>query len=482
VKTTRIPNPRHLLAPLLAAFVALAPAVPARGAANFYVRGAGYGHGVGMSQYGAYGYALHGEDYRFILAHYYTGTSLGSVDPSRTVTVLLATGGAAFSGASRAGDKKLDPATTYEVHALANGQLSLGAHSGRLAGHFDAPLKVTGPGPLTVPRLGPYRGSLEFLPDGSGRVETINAVGLDDYVRGVVAAEMPSGWSMQALEAQAVAARTYAITTDSGGSAYNQYADTRSQVYDGVRAETPRSDAAVAATRGQVVTYGGDPAVTYFFSSSGGHTENNENAFLGSTPEPWLRGVPDPYDAAGANPDHRWRVELTAGRAASKLGRLVEGTFVGISAIVHGVSPRIITADVVGSAGSRTVTGPELEQRLGLISTWATFTTITTVAGAPGSGAGAEGGGGGAVVAEKTMLASLVGALLAHAAASPNLAGTVFPAARGARIAVQRRQNGSWRTIVHARLAGGGGYAVHLTRRGVYRIVYEGLDGPAVTF
>jgi len=431
---------------ILAALGSLVLAGPAPAASELFVRGAGYGHGVGMSQYGAYGYALHGKDYRFILAHYYAGTSLATVDPDQIVTVLLATRGAAFRGATRAdGKTKLSSATTYDVQGLANGRLGLVTGAGKRVGSFAAPLKVTGPRPLTVPRLGPYRGALEFVPGRSGRVETINAVGLDDYVSGVVAAEMPSEWSMQALEAQAVAARTYAITTDAGGAAFDQYSDTRSQEYGGVDAETPRSDAAVAATRGQVVTYHGTPAVTYFFSSSGGYTENIENVWPGSTPDPWLRAVPDPYDAAGGNPNHRWLVRLTAARAGSKLGSLVRGSFIGVRVLAHGVSPRIISADVVGSLGSTMATGAELEGLLGLDSTWATFTTITTVA--------------------RRHL----------------LAGSVFPAATGTRIAVQERRAGAWRTILHARLGSGGGYSVHPSRLGVYRIVYDGLAGPAVT-
>ena len=74
------------------------------------------------------------------------------------------------------------------------------------------------------------------------------------------------------------------------------YSDTRSQVYLGVAAETAQTNAAVAATAGQIVTYDGQPAITYYFASSGGMTENIENSFLGAAPEPWLRGVPDPYE------------------------------------------------------------------------------------------------------------------------------------------------------------------------------------------
>jgi stage II sporulation protein D len=476
-RLTRIACGRHLTAALLAAFASLALAVPAVAATEMFVRGAGYGHGVGMSQYGAYGYALHGKDYRSILAHYYTGTSLGTVDPNQLVTVLIATGQAAFTGATRAGGRALKPTSTYEVQALADGRLRLSVEGGKPVGSFDAPLTATGPGPLTVPRLGPYRGALEFLPTGSGRVETVDAVGLDDYVRGVVAAEMPSAWPTQALEAQAVAARTYAITTDAGGSAFEQYSDTRSQVYGGVKAESPRTDAAVAATRGQVVTYGGQPAVTYFFSSSGGHTENNENVWPGSAPEPWLRGVRDPYDGAGHNPYHRWLIVLGGARAASKLHSLLDGDLVGIAVLGRGVSPRITDAEVVGTAGTRAVTGTELEQLLGLYSTSASFTTITTVArrhvmGPPSAKAAA---------AEMAMPLSLMGLLLARVAPLPELAGTVYPGPTGAPIAVQEYETGAWRTIRHARLAGGGSYTVQPPGSGTYRIVYHGFDGPSVT-
>ena len=112
---------------------------------------------------------------------------------------------------------------------------------------------------------------------GAFGLSTINVVGLDDYVRGVVSRESPASWPLEALKAQAVAARTYAITTSKGGDGFDQYADTRSQVYGGVGAETASTDQAVAETAGQVVTYEGAPVVTYFFSTSGGRTEDVEN-------------------------------------------------------------------------------------------------------------------------------------------------------------------------------------------------------------
>ena len=361
---------------------ALVLAGPAAAASTLYISGGGDGHGVGMSQYGAYGYALNGWNYQQILAHYYTGTALAQTSPSQTVRVLLGSGSAAFAGATQAAGKQLDPSLTYDVVPLKSGQLSLVNQSThKLLGKFSAPLTATGPGPLSVAGLGAYRGALEFRPNGTKGVYTVDVVGLDDYVRGVISAEMPSTWSAEALKAQAVAARTYAITTDVAGTFYNLYPDTRSQMYRGVSAETPATDAAVAATSGQVVTYDGAPATTYFFASSGGHTENIEDAWPGASAAPWLRGVDDPYDGAGGDPYHHWTRRLAVTGAGKRLGKLVKGKLVGIRVTQRGVSPRIVSAVVIGSAGSTTVTGAQLQGAFGLLSTWASFTTISAAAG-----------------------------------------------------------------------------------------------------
>ena len=182
-------------------------------------------------------------------------------------------------------------------------------------------------------------------------MNAINAVSLEDYVAGVVSRESPSSWPLEALKAQAVAARTYAVTTSKAGAGFDQYADTRSQVYGGVAAETASTNQAVAATRGQVVTYEGEPVVTFFFSTSGGRTENVENTNLGTAPKPWLKSVADPYD--GVSPKHRWgpiKLTLRAGRRASSSG-LVKGRFKGIKVVRRGRSPRIVSADIVGTGG-----------------------------------------------------------------------------------------------------------------------------------
>lgn len=452
------------------AFAASTPAT------TLYVSGGGYGHGIGMSQYGAYGYALHGWTYQQILAHYYTGTALGKTNSAQTVRVLLGSGTAAFAGATHIGNKSLNPSLTYDVVPLANGSLKIvNQSSGKAVGTFSAPLTAVGPSPLSLAGLGAYRGSLEFRPNGSGGIYTVNVVGLDDYVQGVVAAEMPSTWSAQALDAQAVAARTYAITTDVSGGFYNLYPDTRSQMYRGVAAETAATDAAVAATSGQIVTYNGAPAVTYFFASSGGYTENVEDAWPGATPDPWLRGVSDPYDGAGGDPYHHWTRQMSLATAAKDLGKLVKGKLVGIKVTKSGASPRIMSANVIGTGGTVSVSGSQLEGAFGLLSTWAAFTTISssvspTPAAAP------------RIVSNNLaeVLSQVKRAFGQMANATQTLSGAVFPAGKGTHATLEVRAGGRWHRSGVVELGGSGRYSVRLAFAGVYRVEYRGLAGPSV--
>jgi stage II sporulation protein D len=460
----------------LALAACLLAAVPAQGAARFTIRGAGFGHGVGMSQYGAMGYAEHGAAYDTILAHYYTDTALGTTDPGRTIRVLLqSTTTARFSGAVAAGGRRLSPAKTYAARAR-GGQVDLLNPKGKRLATLPAPLQVTGAnGAVTLGGRagnghvnGAYRGALDISPDPLGGVDVVNAIGLEDYVRGVVAWESPSSWPAEALKAQAVAARTYAITTRRSGS-FDEYPDTRSQMYGGVAAETASTDAAVAATRGQVVTYDGAPVVTYFFSTSGGRTENIENTTLGTTPEPWLKSVPDPYDSV--SPRHTWApVQLSLRTARSRLAGLVKGAFRGVQVIRRGRSPRIVTADVIGTRGRTRVSGATLRARLGLFDTWAYFTTIGVHAApapeiAPTPQPTGDGTG---------------GAATSRLRAVATLTGTVLPAHPGAAVQAQLRSSGRWVTVASGTVRRGGSYRVPIAKRGIYRIVYWGDAGSAI--
>jgi stage II sporulation protein D len=459
---------RLILLTLTAALVA-APAADAA-KKRFTIRGAGFGHGVGMSQYGAYGYAQHGVTYDRILAHYYKGTELGTA-PTSTVRVLLqSTGTASFSGAARAATRRLSPGKTYRVQRYGSSQVALIGPSGKRLGVYSAPLQV-GPGGGSVLRLGGagrYRGNLEFRPDLFAGINAINAVSLDDYVAGVVPRESPSSWPADALKAQAVAARTYAVTTSKAGAGFDQYADTRSQVYGGVAAETEPTNAAVAATSGQVVTYDGQPVVTYYFSTSGGRTENVENTNLGTEPKPWLKSVKDPYD--GVSPRHRWGpIRMSPATAGARLSGLVKGRFKGIRVTKRGRSPRIVTAYVIGTGGRTKVSGATLRARFGLYDTWAYFTSIGTRKKPPPAASDPGSGG------TKPPKA---------AAAGPRprsvLTGTVYPERTGAEVQIQLREAGAWRTVTSTIVRRGGRYSAAVARAGTYRAIFSGDAGPSV--
>ena len=461
----------------LAAVPATAPA-----ASRFVIRGAGFGHGVGMSQYGAYGFALHGVGYRDILAHYYTGTAIGTM-PSREIRVLLQSprGNASFSGADRAGDRRLDPARTYLARGRGDVVDLLSARGHRLA-TFGAPLRVTGPAPLTLRGRagngrvnGQYRGALEFLPGRFGGVNAVNAVNLDDYVQGVVPAESPASWPLDALKAQAVAARTYAVTTSKGGVGWDQYPDTRSQVYAGVGGEQPSSNQAVAETRGEVVTYQGQPVVTYFFSTSGGQTENVENTPLGTAPKPWLKSVDDPYD--DVSPKHRWgpvRMSLTG--AGRKLRGLVKGRFRGVKVVQRGASPRVVAADILGSRGHTRVNGATLRARFGLFDTWAFFTSITSGTKPPPEEpppAETDPLTGGASPAFLQLI-------VPKARPRGVLSGRIVPARRGQALTIERLGAHGWVVAGAAHVARGGRYSAPVMAAGRYRVRLGSVAGPSV--
>jgi stage II sporulation protein D len=506
-----------LLAAVAAIGSAGAAAGPAQAASRLIIRGAGFGHGVGMSQWGAYGFAMHGRDHAFILGHYYTGTQLAKLAGPTDVRVLLRSGGTiSFSGATAvaAGGRKLSAAATY-TGTRSLGSIVLRTSGGRSLGTYRSPLRVTGAstGVLVRGRAsngvtnGRYRGDLELRAGALG-MSAIDVVSLEDYVRGVVAGEMPASWPAAALQAQATAARTYALATTKDGDGFDQYADTRSQMYPGVSGETPTTDAAVAATAGEVVAYQGKPVVTYYFSTSGGRTENVENSFIGATPEPWLVSVDDPYDSA--SPRHRWRRQMTLGSADARLGSLVKGDLRQIKVLERGRSPRVVRAQVVGSGGTTNVTGPQLRAKLGLYDTWARFTVITA-SGSRGDGntpkpapaspttpptttttPAGPGTGGAAPRTRAALRSSTIGGPEAAASALATareaagarvagvLSGRVAPAGAGRWVAIERYAGRRWVTRFETRTLSGGRYRASVPLAGMYRVRFAGEAGPPV--
>jgi len=479
-------RPTLLLAVLLAVLVAVA-AAPAQGASRLVVRGAGFGHGIGMSQYGAFGFAERGTDHATILRHYYRGTEIGKLQGGGQVRVLLKTASRiVFGSATRvAGGRALDPSRRYVAVRGLSGAIGLRSSSGRNLGTYASPLAIEGaPGGLRVfgrsghaADDGRYRGTMEFRASALGGVSAINAIGIEDYVRGVIAGEMPSGWPQEALRAQAVAARTYALATSKDGDGFDQYADTRSQVYNGVAGETAATDEAVASTAGEIVAYQGKPIPTYFFSTSGGRTENVENVFIGAAPAPYLTSVEDPYD--DASPRHKWVRRMSLGSAQRRLGSLVKGSLTRIRVLRRGKSPRVVRAQIVGTRGRTSVSGPTLRSKLGLYDTWARFTVITARATrGDGNPPAARPAPAEAPVPTGGVVPSARAAAFGHTVAT--LRGHVAPARAGSWVTVQRWSGTRWVTRFEVPAQAGGRYTARLRLPGLYRVRFAGEAGAPV--
>jgi stage II sporulation protein D len=365
---------------LLTLMLSLTLAAPADASVNWVVHGRGFGHGVGMSAYGAYGYALHGKSYQFILGHYFTGTTIGTMSGPRVVRVLLDVSGddVGFSAATSACGQALDPARGYQAHRTGNAVVLRSSGGKRLAdcGHK---LRAAGKGRVVIAGVGTYRGALETVPteSDSGSLNVVNALAVDQYVKGVIPNESPPSWPEEELKAQAVASRSFALTAGVGGNGFDLYADTRSQVYEGLESEYARTNAMANATRGQVVEYGGKVAETLFSACSGGHTESIVNVFGSSIP--YLVGVPDPYDYYC--PLHTWTLKFSGAEISSKLSGYLDGKLKQVVIVKRGVTPRIIEAKLIGTGGVTTVSGEQLEVALGGYDTWMTFEKV--VGGAP---------------------------------------------------------------------------------------------------
>src|SRR5207244_1865034 len=198
-----------------------------------------------------------------------------------------------------------------------------------------------------------YRGAIQ-LDAAGGKLRAINLVGLEQYLYGVVPSEMPYTWAPEALKAQAVAARSYALATKRAG-AFDVYKDTRSQVYLGLDHEKPSSNAAVDATAGKVLLYDGAVAKTFFFSTSGGRTASAEDVW--GTAVPYLVSVPDPYDTI--SPYHTWGPFPFTG---AKLGRTLHlgGAVTDVRTTLNS-SGRVTTLTALTANGERPVEGAKLK-------------------------------------------------------------------------------------------------------------------------
>ena len=378
---------------------------------GFLFKGRGNGHGLGMSQWGARGRAAAGQDYRKILATYYAGTRIESRDTSGAVRIALT-------------DQPIDLARPWPrlfgplplvagpltVDGLPQLQVAAGSALGfdaNASGQPEAfPLAADGSrgtpvvigNPLTIRttsaagirtnimqimggdfRTGAeqrrYAGLLQIIPKGAATILPVNVLPMEDYLKGVVPAEMPPYWGVEALKAQAIAARTFAIRKLGQGGDFDLRASESDQAYSGLTDQRAQSNAAVDGTRGQALTYQGQLITAFYMASDGGHTESSEFRFVGWDHGAQLRshlgyltGIGDAFDRGPS-----WQVgPFTASGAATILrdnGRDIGDRLLGVDVLQKDPSGRLVGVRVRGSSKSVEISGPTLRAWFGLPDT-----------------------------------------------------------------------------------------------------------------
>ena len=219
-----------------------------------------------------------------------------------------------------------------------------------------------------------YRGRLQLRRQGNS-LQAINHIAVEAYLPSVVGSEMPASWPQSALRAQAVAARTYALRQRRPGEPFDLQATVASQVYKGVDSETESTREAVAATRAQVLTYGGTLIEAVFHSSSGGSTEASGE--LWAQQLPYLVAVPDFDDQS---PVRSWQERFEPDQLRQLFAET--GGVQALSVSARSASGRVRELRIQGPLGAVSLTGAQLRKRLGLRSTWIELELIQST-GAP---------------------------------------------------------------------------------------------------
>ena len=213
-----------------------------------------------------------------------------------------------------------------------------------------------------------YRGRLQLLVRG-GQVQVVNHLGIETYLASVVGSEMPHKWPLPALQAQAVAARTYALRQRGKSGDFDVKATVASQVYRGVESETPSTIEAVESTRSLVLVHAGRLINAVFHSSSGGATEPSGEVWRNQLP--YLVSVAD-HDQH--SPVHRWNKRFDDDELRGLFRET--GGVKSLQVLKKSSTGRVRTARVKGPRGSLVLTGRELRKRLGLKSTMVQFELI----------------------------------------------------------------------------------------------------------
>lgn len=372
--------------------------VPATG--SITVRGHGNGHGKGLSQYGAQGAALAGLSAAQIVAFYYPNTTLGKVDANTTIRVQLS-GGNANTTVLATGQLSLVDAAGRPLPGVAN-PLPSGASQYRLvpSGSGLAVQALTGGAWATVAGSLPeqayfsaaagyvrlmradggstdYRGVVGAVRQGAGEA-TVNRVNVEQYTMGVVPREMPASWKPAALQAQAIAARTYAVNSASNasGKQWDICDSDQCQVYGGMTRYSGSGSVlwrdyppAAEGSAYQILRYNGQPAFTQYSASNGGWTAEGN--------QPYLVSRKDPYDnAASGDPWLNWTREVPVRQIASYYGMARVSTIQITGRDGNGewggrVTSALITGvDGSGAARQVTSTGFGLQAALGVPHHW----------------------------------------------------------------------------------------------------------------
>lgn len=403
---------------LLAVLLPFGASAPAQGSSDFTISGKGWGHGVGMSQYGAYGRASDGQSYQQILDFYYPGTSLQTQTMPADLRVLLATTGSTTvtptGGATSiwAGDTKIFKETTTQPITvtrngskfnITHGGSSLCPSGGCAVDHVHVDFKNGNPAKVSATGRSYSWGRITFTRSSSSMYVVIDRLPMERYLYGL--GEMPSSWPAEALKAQAVAARSYALeavqrrrAASSWTRPWDLYASTQDQAFVGTGQEVAAWTSQVDATAGILATSGGRPIQAFYSSSHGGHSELSSYVFSASLP--YLPAQTDSYDSF-KNPYDTWSRTYTASQISKWLnayGDTSVGTLQSISISGNiGASGRTDRADITltGTSGTKTVSGSRFmvvvnvgtrNDGLGLNSQ--IMSTLYTVGGSSGGGSG----------------------------------------------------------------------------------------------
>lgn len=397
--------------PVLTATAASAgESYPVPSSGTFRLSGLGFGHGIGMSQFGAEGMGRLGKSYRQILRFYYPGTKFDKVSSRRTIRVLLSgvnrsdssgtsvvvkprkglrlvNGGKTRELPSRVGG---GPVTSYRVvrkesslAVFANGSGASDRVAAGLKGtvRFSTSRRHGSSRVAVVAATGStrtYRGFLDIRRSDSGLV-TMSHLLLQDYLRSVVSSEVPSNWTPAALRAQAVAARSYALLAQvnarADGRAYDICDTTSCQAYGAIGTESGPETDAVRATARIYLKSGGKPALTMFSSANGGYTVSGSRSYLVAKPDPY-----DGVVTGDANWGHSWTEKIKAKsvqrawpqvgkvRSIRVLGRDGNGQWDG----------RTQSVAIVGSKDRVSVSADSFRWALGLKSTWWAVTNVSS--------------------------------------------------------------------------------------------------------